>query len=166
MMKPKTAKLIVIITSFSFFLILFANYFGSVNVRYIFFSSLFLAMGVILLVPFPPTIHKGVMTANVVLSGLTLIGTTFLGMSSVLSGNGFLLLLPLLIAIQLVCGLVYLINSKQESRPYGQNQNNDSYTGSTEDELVTKLKTLKRLYDDGYITKDEYEQKRKDILDL
>ena len=50
-------------------------------------------------------------------------------------------------------------------RPTAAPRAGDAQTGTAKDDVQVRLKKLKQLFDDGLITKEEYEAKRKQLLD-
>ncbi len=57
-----------------------------------------------------------------------------------------------------------LDNNTQQNTVQNENQNNQSNQTQSDDEIVEKLRKLKKLYEEGLITEDEYKQKKKEIL--
>ncbi|KLU63378.1 hypothetical protein CEB3_c02480 [Peptococcaceae bacterium CEB3] len=89
---------------------------------------------------------------------------TLIGIEKVIPSKGLFGVLWTLIAVVITCYFAYNAFSKRGISPYQVDFDvSDSDEGEKES-FDVKLRKLKRLKDDGLISEEEYEVKRKEIL--
>lgn len=64
-----------------------------------------------------------------------------------------------------ITGFKYLSSLKESNTNYQNNNSNLEFMNDSNDDLSTRLQKVQDLYDKGYISKEEYNETRKKILD-